>query len=64
MNQRIVARTKKIAATMCPSPVLASLGGQNQLPTPAHSKNYRALIHLKAVDHLLPHSQSRFQFTF
>jgi hypothetical protein len=37
-------------------------------PKPAsnagHSKNYRALIHLKAVIHLLPHSQSRFQFTF
>jgi hypothetical protein len=38
MNQRIAAPTKKIAATMCPSPVLASLGGQNQLPTPAIAK--------------------------
>jgi hypothetical protein len=48
MNQRIVAPTKKIAATMCPSPVLASLGGQNQLPTPAIAKTIALLFILRA----------------
>jgi hypothetical protein len=64
MNQRIAAPTKKIAATMCPSPVLGIARRPKPASNAGHSKNYRALIHLKAVDHLLPHSQSRFQFTF
>jgi hypothetical protein len=52
MNQRIAAPTKKIAATMCPSPVLASLGGQNQLPTPVRCSY--------SFESGRSHSQSRF----